>query len=71
MACKYENIPEDWELGLITPVYKKGNHKDCNNYRGITLLSRVTKIYEQLINNRLRPLIEPSLLESQSVFRPE
>jgi hypothetical protein len=66
---KEEKIPRDWEVGLIVPIYKKGDKKDCNNYRGITLLSTVMKILEQIIEKRLRRQIEASLAEAQSGFR--
>jgi hypothetical protein len=36
-------IPHDWEIGVLIPIYKKGDRLDCNNYRGITLLSVVAK----------------------------
>lgn len=64
-----EKIPSDWELGLIVPIFKKGDNKDCNNYRGITLLSTINKIYEHILEKRLRLVIEPKLIESQSGFR--
>ncbi len=33
-------IPSDWKRGLVVPIWKgKGCRQDCNNYRGITLLS--------------------------------
>lgn len=43
-------IPEDWLLGLIVPIYKnKGDVKDCNNYRGITLLSYLGKRFTNIL----------------------
>ena len=45
------DIPREWEEALIVPIFKKGNARDCNNYRGINLLNTIVKVYEQIINN--------------------
>lgn len=68
-AWKEEQVPKDWEMGLIIPVHKKGDNKNCNNYRGITLLSTAVKLFEKIIEKRLREQIEPSLSDTQSGFR--
>lgn len=64
-----EKIPIEWEMGLIMPIFKKGDNRNCNNYRGITLLSTLTKVLEKIIEKRLRWKIEPTLSEVQSGFR--
>lgn len=56
-------------MGQIVPIYKKGDNKQCGNYRGITLLSIPLKVYEQIIETKLRREIEPTLIETQSGFR--
>lgn len=66
---KEEQVPKDWEMGLIIPIHKKGDTKDCSNYRGITLLSTAVKLFEKIIEKRLRKQIEPSLSDTQSGFR--
>ena len=33
------NIPQEWKESNIVPIHKKGDRMDCNNYRGISLLS--------------------------------
>ena len=68
-AIKEEKVPHDWTVGMILPIYKKGNKYNCDNYRGITLLSVVLKVYEQIIQNKLRKIIEPTLTQSQCGFR--
>lgn len=40
-----------------------------HNYSGITLLSAVMKLFEQMIEKRLRRQVEPILLKAQSGFR--
>lgn len=62
-------VPEDWKIGIILPIFKKGDSRDCKNYRGITLLSIISKIYEQILEKRLRKIIEGQLAEQQSGFR--
>ena len=46
-------FPNIWSEGIIAPVFKKGNVKDCNNYRGITLVSCLSKIFTAILNERL------------------
>ena len=50
---KFGYFPELWSEGLVIPFHKKGNLNDVNNYRGITLLSCIGKLFTRIINNRL------------------
>ena len=45
--------PTQWSEGLITPIHKKASLDEVNNYRGITLINIMSKIYSHLLNNRL------------------
>lgn len=45
--------PRAWGEGIISPIFKKGDINDANNYRGITLINVLAKIYSQLLLNRL------------------
>ena len=45
-------IPTGWKRGLVVPLWKgKGNHQDCTNYRGVTLLSVPGKVFARIILN--------------------
>jgi len=63
--------PDEWAKAIIVPILKKG---DCNlttNYRGVSLLSLVSKCYTLVLNKRLVEWTEDysKLTESQAGFR--
>ena len=45
--------PNSWGESIIFPIFKKGDVNDAQNYRGITLINILAKIYSQLLLNRL------------------
>ena len=48
-----KQIPEQWLISKITPIFKKGNQNEINNYRPISNLCACSKIFEKLILMRL------------------
>ena len=68
---KKKEVPEEWGKGLIIPIFKKGDRKECNNYRGITLIAHVAKIFERVLEGRLRRKIEEAMEEEQYGFRKD
>ena len=69
-AWKQGRIADDWGKAVICPVFKnKGDRAECGNYRGISLLPHITKIYERILERRLRCLVEDRLGEWQYGFR--
>nr|AOE48155.1 hypothetical protein [Eumigus monticolus] len=67
---KTEEMPADFRDSLIVPIFKKGDRTDCNNYRGISLLSCLGKLIARILANRILSLVEKILPESQCGFRP-
>ena len=65
-------FPNEWKLAQVSPVFKKGSKTDLNNYRPISVISAVSKVFERLIYNQVYEyLIANQLLAScQSGFRP-
>ena len=68
-----EYFPEEWSEGYVIPLHKKGSINDVENYRGITLLSALGKLFSRLINNRLAKWADNYfiLIEAQAGFRSE
>lgn len=66
-----EVVPQDLKDATIVNIYKnKGDRTVCGNYRGISLLSIAGKILSRILLNRLLPVAESFLPESQCGFRP-
>ena len=65
-------IPDKWAEGYIVPIYKnKGDVMDPDNYRGITLLSCMGKLFTSILNNKLNDYLSryEILGEEQAGFR--
>ena len=63
-------VPVDWVCACIVPLFKgKGDVCECCNYRGISLLSVVGKVYGRVLINRIRDKTEMVISEVQGGFR--
>ena len=63
-------VPRNWRDAILVSLYKKGSKLDCSNFRGISLLSIVGKLFSRIILNRLVCTIVNRILpESQCGFR--
>ena len=65
-------IPADWKRGIVVPLYKgKGDRQDCNNYRGVTLLSVPGKVFARVILERVRHHLLQHQRPEQAGFTPK
>ena len=64
-----EQMPEEWRRSVLITIYKnKGDAQCCGNYRGIKLMSHTMKVWERIIETRLRDRVEIS--KQQYGFMP-
>ena len=70
MAFESGAVPEDQRSALIVPLYKcKGEGTHCSNYRGISLLSEVGKIYAGILVDQVHKVTEGLIDDEQEGFR--
>ncbi|KAJ7964890.1 Retrovirus-related Pol polyprotein LINE-1 [Quillaja saponaria] len=64
-----KKMPDEWRKSTLIPIYKnKGDIQSCSNYRGIKLISHTMKLWERVIERRLRN--ETVVSENQFGFMP-
>ena len=51
---KTQQWPQDWKMSVFTPIPKKGNAKECSNYRTIWLISHASKLMLKILQTRLQ-----------------
>ena len=49
----YSNYPAAWTRAKLSMLFKKGDSMDTGNYRGISIIDSIAKLYDYVINNRL------------------
>ncbi len=54
---------------MYVPIYKKGDKKECGNYRTIALISHASKVLLWIIHRRLDVFLIPELPIEQAAFR--
>ena len=54
MCLKESCFPDFWKVSLLVPVFKNfGERSTAKNYRPVSLLSVVSKVFQKLVNNRI------------------
>ena len=67
--CKTQQWPLDWRRSVFIPIPKKGNPKECSNYRTIALISHTSKVMLKILQARLQQYVNRELPDIQAGFR--
>ena len=54
---KTQQWPQDWTSSVFIPISKKGNAKECSNYRTIALISHASKVMLKILQVRLQQYV--------------
>ena len=68
-CLKLRTIPTAWNNATIILLHKKGDVKDINNYRPISLLSHMSKLFTKVIKNRTEKQLDTNQAREQAGFR--
>ena len=61
--------PKFWKVSKVVPIFKEGDKKSVENYRPISLLCNISKIFERLLFDEIYSHVEHFLHQSQFGFR--
>ena len=66
---KTQQWPQDWKRSVFIAIPKRGNAKDCSNYRTIALISHAGKVMLKILQARLQQYVNCELPDVQAGFR--
>jgi len=66
---KTQQWPQDWKRSVFIPTPKKGNAKECSNYRTIALISHASKVMLKILQAKLQQYMNRELPDVQAGFR--
>ena len=71
MPANLENsaVPQDWKTSVFIPIPKKGNAKECSNYRTVALISHASTVMLKILQARLQQYVNRELPDVQAGFR--
>ena len=47
VAWKFGKTPRDWQIGVIIPIFKRRDRKQCTNYRGISINNALLSVCQE------------------------
>lgn len=68
-VLRTEKIPEQWTSSTIILLHKKGAKDDINNYRPISLMSNIYKVFSKVVLNRISKALDENQPREQAGFR--
>ena len=66
---KTQQQPQDWKISVFIAIPKKGNAKECSNYRTIALISYASKVMLKILQARFQQYMNHELTDVQVRFR--
>ena len=68
---KTQQWPQDWKRSVFIPIPKKGNAKECSNYRTVVLISQASKVILKILQAKLQQNFQMYKLDLEKAEEPE
>ena len=68
---KTQQWPQDWKRSVFIPIPKKGNAKECSNYRTIAFILHASKVMLKILQARLQQYVNRELPDVQALEKAE
>ena len=70
LCLQTESSPQEWKMHKICPIPKKGDPLLVHNYRPISLLCVLSKVFEKAVYDQIISFIHPKISKNQFGFMP-
>lgn len=61
-------FPDNWKVSYISPIFKGGDVNQVTNYRPISIISIIPKIFESIVYKKINPLFKNIIIDDQHGF---
>jgi len=61
-------FPDKWKISYVTPVFKSGDINHIINYRPVSMMSIIPKIFEGIVYRKVSPLFKNFIIDEQHGF---
>jgi hypothetical protein len=61
-------FPAIWKESFVVPLFKSGDKRDVSCYRRISILSAIPKLFEEMVCDRITPVVRSVISDAQHVF---
>ena len=62
--------PSIWKMSCVSPIHKSGDKSDVKNYRPISILSHLAKLFDSLVLQSIKPSVNSVLIDERLQTRP-